>query len=162
MEYAKTNPLVDAHSLSPMRGQGHDLACQPPSGAEMHALYGKTKPYFEFYTKKSRLTEEHTRQYLAWLSRRYTIWSDVLDGAGLPFDCQAGNLIGVLEPDGGLRVCELKPIVANLRDFDYNFPRAWFSAAVDKNRLPVKGCSCTHACFINASDDLREALWIKR
>jgi GT2 family glycosyltransferase/MoaA/NifB/PqqE/SkfB family radical SAM enzyme len=157
MEYARANLLVDAHSLSPMRGQGYDPACQPPSGAEMMALYEQAKPYFAFYTKKSRLTEEHTRQYLAWMHRRYSIWADVLGGAGLPFDCQAGNLIGVLEPNGGIRVCELKPVVANVRNYDYNFPKAWFSAAADKNRLTVKGCSCTHACCISASDNLMAA-----
>ncbi len=157
LAYARSNLMIDAHGLTPMRGQGYDPACQPPSGAEMTALYRQAKPYFAFYAKKARWGAERTSAYLSWMSRRYAIWSDVLDGSGLPLACSAGTQIGVLEPDGGIRICEQKPVVANVRDFGYDFPKAWFSASVDQNRLTVKGCSCTHACFIGAGDHLREA-----
>jgi MoaA/NifB/PqqE/SkfB family radical SAM enzyme len=109
MEFTRKNLMIDAHSLSPMRGQGQDPLCLPPTGDEMKAIYKQAKFYFEFYTKKSKLTQEHTDAYLAWMERRYSIWSNVLNGAGLPFDCMAGELIGVLEPDGGLRVCGISP-----------------------------------------------------
>lgn len=152
MAYANSNLLIDAHTVSPMRGSGPDSAFQPPSGEELRLLYEQAKPYFESYATRARLSDEKSRDYLDWLNRRYSVWSDVLDGNELPFNCQAGRLIGVLEPDGGIRVCESKPVVANIREYGYDFPRAWFSAAADQSRLTVQGCSCTHACFINASD----------
>lgn len=153
LEYARNNLRVDSHSLSPMRSQGWDSAQQPPSGNDLLTLYERAKPYFAFYAQQSKLPATAANGYLDWLNRRYTLWSDVLEGGGLPFDCQAGNLIGVLEPDGGVRLCEAKPVVANVRDYGYSFPRAWFSAQADKNRLTVKGCTCTHACFLSVSEN---------
>ena len=87
------------------------------------------------------------------LERRYGLWAELLNGAQLPFTCQAGNLIGVLEPDGGVRLCESFPLIGNVRDVNLDFSSIWFSAAAEKSRAHVKGCSCTHGCFIGASDN---------
>lgn len=75
-------------------------------------------------------------------------------GENGPFFCQAGNNIGVLEPDGGVRLCELTPVVGNVRETQYNFNKVWFSKRADSIRVKIKkdNCACTHACFIDASE----------
>lgn len=153
MEYAKTHLMIDSHSLSPMRGQGSDPAHRPPAGKLFAELYESASPYFDFYAKRSGLPSEKISRYHHWMNRRYNLWCNILDGGPLPFDCQAGTLIGVLEPDGGVRICESKPVAVNVRDFNYNFQKAWFSAKTNKTRETKTGCSCTHACFINISEN---------
>lgn len=153
MEYAKTHLMIDSHSLSPMRGQGRNDSYQPPSGEDFLILYEKAKPFFDFYAQKSKLSQEKKQQFHNWMQRRYKLWGSILEGGKLPFDCQAGNLIGVLEPDGGLRICESMPVAANVRNFNYIFPKAWFSLKANQTRDRVKNCSCTHACFLNVSEN---------
>jgi GT2 family glycosyltransferase/MoaA/NifB/PqqE/SkfB family radical SAM enzyme len=152
MDYVLKNLAVDAHSLTPMRGHGSDPSSRPPSGNTMLALYEAATPFFEAYAIRSQQSVEKTEAYKIWLRKRYHLWANILDGGKLPFQCQAGNLIGVMEPDGGIRVCETMPVTANIREFNYNFRNAWFSAHTDKARMKLKGCSCTHACFLNISD----------
>ena len=153
MKYAKTRLMTDSHGISPMRGEGRDKSHQPPSGKSFAALYERAKPYFDFYAQRSKMPPEKIRKHHDWLNRRYNLWSDVLNGSQFPFECQAGSLIGVLEPDGGVRICESKPVAVNVRDFNYNFQKAWFSAKTNKTRETKTGCSCTHACFINISEN---------
>ncbi|MFC1813283.1 glycosyltransferase [Thermodesulfobacteriota bacterium] len=154
MEYVKTRLMVDSHTFSPMRGQGRDKAHQPPDGKDFAALYEQVGAYHDFYARKAGLSHEKLQQFKQWMDRRYHLWCNVLDGSGLPFECQAGNLMGVLEPDGSVRLCESTPVVANVRDYNYNFQKAWFSAGADQTRESIINCSCTHACFLNVSESI--------
>ena len=62
-------------------------------------------------------------------------------------------MIGVMEPDGRLKFCELKLAIdiGNLRDTGYDFRKVWFSEAADAVREKVKSCSCYHGCFLTPS-----------
>jgi len=153
MAYAKKNIRIDSHFLSPVRGEPKDPSVQPPSGKNFDDLVKKAKPFFDFYITRGLRSEEKQALIKNRLERRYGLWTDLLNGAQLPFTCQAGNLIGVLEPDGGIRLCESFPLIGNVRDVNHNFSSIWFSAAAEKSRARVKGCSCTHGCFIGASDN---------
>jgi MoaA/NifB/PqqE/SkfB family radical SAM enzyme len=153
MTYAKKNIRIDSHFLSPVRGEPKDPSVQPPSGDDFDNLVQKAKPFFDFYIARGLRSIEKQVSIKSRLDRRYGLWTDLLNGAQLPFTCQAGNLIGVLEPDGGVRLCESFPLVGNVRDVKYDFSAIWFSAAAEKSRARVKGCSCTHGCFIGASDN---------
>ena len=82
---------------------------------------------------------------------RYALWMGLLRGEGLPFQCQAGHYIGVIEPDAKVRLCELTPVIGDLREADFDFARVWDSDEANQLRQKLIGCSYTHACFINAS-----------
>jgi GT2 family glycosyltransferase/MoaA/NifB/PqqE/SkfB family radical SAM enzyme len=152
MAYAKKNIPVDTHLLSPVRGEPKDPSVQPPSGQDFASLVQQAKPFFDFYIARgARSTKTQVTLNNRW-ERRYGLWTALLNGAPLPFTCQAGELIGVLEPDGGVRLCESFPQIGNVRDANYDFGAIWFSAAAETSRSRVKGCSCTHGCFIGASD----------
>jgi len=153
MAYAKKNIRVDSHFLSPVRGEPKDASVQPPSGDDFDRLAQKAKPFIEFYVSRGLRSTEKQALIKGRLERRYGLWTDLLNGAQLPFTCQAGNLIGVLEPYGGVRLCESFPLIGNVRDVKYDFSSIWFSAAAEKSRARVNGCSCTHGCFIGASDN---------
>ena len=152
MDYVKKNTWVDFHTFSPMRGAGWNPDYQPPSGRSFEKLFHQAKPYFKFYACRSSFSKERKREVIKRINERYRLWIHLLNGGRLPFVCQAGNYIGVLEPDGGVRLCELKPIVGNVRDTQYDFSKVWFSEKANSIRKTIPNCACTHACFINASE----------
>ena len=59
--------------------------------------------------------------------------------------CYAGTAGGVIYDEGTVSSCENLEPVGNLRDFDWNFRKLWFSPAMQARRKQVAdGCFCTH------------------
>lgn len=144
MSYVKDHVPVSSHTFSPMRGAGPVASCTTPSAAQFEALVRDAQPYFEHYLQKQPAAMKATLE-------RYALWMDLIGGKGLPHQCQAGNYIGVIEPDGRVRLCELTPVIGNLREADFDFEKVWTSPEANALRQQIINCSCTHACFINAS-----------
>lgn len=144
MHFAQQNLSVNAHTFSPMRGRGPAESWGAPEPHDFEALIQAAQPYFDHYFGIEPLA-------LKAILDRYALWLNLIRGEGLPYQCQAGNYIGVIEPDGGVRLCELTPLIGNLRVAGFDFDRVWFSSEAEQMRKQIQGCSCTHACFINAS-----------
>jgi GT2 family glycosyltransferase/MoaA/NifB/PqqE/SkfB family radical SAM enzyme len=152
MSYVKEYMRVDSHFLSPLRGMPKDAGLSAPEQAVFSKLLAEAQPFFDHYLLRSVGESDKQHEIRARRNRRHQTWLDVLGGGELPNQCQAGRLIGVVEPNGSVRLCEEFPIVGNLRDYNYDFSRLWFSHKADNSRRNVPGCKCTHACFIGASD----------
>ena len=59
--------------------------------------------------------------------------------------CYAGTAGGVIYDEGTVSSCELLEPVGNLRDYEWNFRKLWFSPAMQARRRKVAdGCFCTH------------------
>ncbi len=59
--------------------------------------------------------------------------------------CYAGTAGGVIYDEGTVSSCENLAPVGNLRDYDWNFRKLWFSPAMQARRKKVAdGCFCTH------------------
>jgi MoaA/NifB/PqqE/SkfB family radical SAM enzyme len=59
--------------------------------------------------------------------------------------CYAGTAGGVIYDEGTVSSCEILEPVGNLRDYDWNFRKLWFSSAMQARREKVAdGCFCTH------------------
>ena len=59
--------------------------------------------------------------------------------------CYAGTAGGVIYDEGTVSSCEILEPVGNLRDYDWNFRKLWFSPAMQARRRKVAdGCFCTH------------------
>src|SRR6266851_7995946 len=59
--------------------------------------------------------------------------------------CYAGTAGGVIYDEGTVSSCETLEPVGNLRDYDWNFQKLWFSAAMQARRVKAAdGCFCTH------------------
>jgi MoaA/NifB/PqqE/SkfB family radical SAM enzyme len=59
--------------------------------------------------------------------------------------CYAGTAGGVIYDEGTVSSCENLEPVGNLRDFDWNFRKLWFSPAMQARRKQAAdGCFCTH------------------
>lgn len=152
MNYVLDNMRVDSHFVSPLRGSPKDAELSPPAQPVFAKLLDDIQPFLNEYVRRSVDGTDKQQAIFARQQRRHQTWLDVLGGGSLPNTCQAGRLIGVLEPDGDVRLCEDFPIIGNVRSLDYNFGRVWFSYKADASRSKVPGCKCTHACFIGASE----------
>ncbi|MBX3283240.1 MAG: radical SAM protein [Acidobacteria bacterium] len=59
--------------------------------------------------------------------------------------CYAGSAGAVIYDNGALSSCENKADVLNLRDFEWDFQKAWHSDLMKQRRKEVSdGCYCTH------------------
>ncbi len=59
--------------------------------------------------------------------------------------CFAGDAGGVIYDEGTVSSCEILKPVGNLRDYDWDFSKLWYSTAMDTRREVVAdGCFCTH------------------
>ena len=66
--------------------------------------------------------------------------------------CYAGNLSGVMYPEGDVYPCEIlddSHKIGNIRDFDLNFKKLWLSkkASEEVKFIRRTKCFCTHECF---------------
>lgn len=138
---------------TPIRGEPLNPDLTPPSAEEWLALTRQLETIGE-----QALEEEISfplDQYFARSRRRYLdkVTAGILETDRQPMPCVAGDIIGVMEPDGRIKLCELKLAVdvGNLREANYDFRTVWFSKAADEIREKVKTCSCYHGCFMAPS-----------
>lgn len=66
--------------------------------------------------------------------------------------CYAGNLSGVMYPEGDVYPCEILDKthkIGNIRDFDLDFRKLWLSkkAKEEVKFIRKTECFCTHECF---------------
>ncbi len=136
--------------FSPLRGEPKEPSLEEPTSSDWDGI-------FEMYSKYKKNTPFSLRQYVinrktAFINK---IFSNEMSGKGLgPIECSAGDNICVIDSDGDVRVCELKKPVANLRDHDYNI------SSILKTK-EKHTCSCTHACFLNASLEISPVTYVR-
>ena len=66
--------------------------------------------------------------------------------------CYAGNLSGVMYPEGDVYPCEIlddSHKIGNIRDFNLDFKKLWLSQKAKKevDFIRKTKCFCTHECF---------------
>lgn len=66
--------------------------------------------------------------------------------------CYAGSLGGAMFSQGQVLPCELlvDKVMGNVRDYDYDFKKIWFSKEADEIRKWIRKnkCFCTYECFL--------------
>lgn len=150
-EYIKNNLPVDDHGPSPMRGKPFDKNMSPPSHEEWNELSKQLLDYQAYWAQKRRPNKVKHFISMNKFKYMYALYTSVLKDKKLPFTCQAGGIIGVLDSSGDVRLCEMTEPIGNVRSVNYDFKKVWFSEKADKVRKKITHCSCTHACFLGAS-----------
>ena len=150
-EFIKTNLPVDSHGPSPVRGAPHDKELSGPTYKQWEDLSKELLPFYNYWNKR-RMTNKLV-SFLVTNKVRYLykIYTGVLKGEKLPFKCQAGGIIAVLEANGDVRICELTEPVGNIRDSNYDFPKVLKSQTANEMKKKIRDCACTHACFMETS-----------
>lgn len=156
-DYFFNEYLADGHHFELIRGQ-------PPKNGLKKLDRGKLKGFHDYVTKLSwryrrrARTDSRLVNYIkAFLHAR--IERNILrvqrdsffDAKKWPLRCLAGEKILVLQNDGSLSCCELKPQICNLKNYNFDVKVALetnYQKAVNLN-----DCSrgCTHGCFLAVS-----------
>lgn len=147
-EWVKGNLDVDGHGPSPLRGHPRDPGLHPPQAEEWRELAAALLPHHRHWLERSGRSRLRTVLAFHRVRYLYGLYARVLAGGSLPFRCPAGERIAVLEPDGGVRLCELSPVVGNVRAAGYDLPAILNGPEAAQGRLARRSCSCTHACFL--------------
>lgn len=138
---------------TPLRGDPLSPDLRPPTREEWLRLTCRLEPVID--GARAETMRFPPDRYFSRSRRRYLdrVTADILETDRQPAPCTAGDTIGVMEPDGRVKLCELKLAidVGNLRQADYDFRKVWFSPAADRVREKVKSCSCYHGCFLGPS-----------
>jgi MoaA/NifB/PqqE/SkfB family radical SAM enzyme len=150
-EFVKREMPVDDFGISPVRGKPKEPTIHAPTAEQWRALYARLAPVRVHYISKRFTNGLLARMVLSRTNYTNDIFRMVLEENRLPYQCRAGQVIGVIEPNGEVRVCELTEVIGDLREVDFDFKKVWFSPRAEAMRQQIIGCACSHACFISAS-----------
>jgi radical SAM protein with 4Fe4S-binding SPASM domain len=152
--YLKSNVDIDYHTYDPVRNLARSpdplLSLCPENWEE---LTKNALAFDEYYFRKGNQKHIKLMSHIFAKKYIYRIQRKSLESQRWPFECRAGDLFGVIEPDGDVKVCELiKNTIGNLREADYDFKRIWFSERAQTLRKQISDnrietCrNCTNGC----------------
>jgi len=144
---------VDEHVFELLRGKPRSRSLRRPKLKQLRGLHHEIRLNARYYLRKDK-GQSWLDKWASMGLLRYSqkVKERYLAGGGWPFPCLAGRNIGVIEPDGTVKLCELKRGVGKLRAVDYDFAKLWRSRRADALRETAgDGCACSHVCFINTS-----------
>lgn len=145
-DYVYENIRPDFHYCDILRGTPKNSSIRVPPVSELEKIlkqlidkqlrYNKGLPFT--YRLMNAIKQLHSQQSLS-----------IIKKSKRDKDCYAGILIGVINSNGDVQLCELLKTVGNLRDYNYDFGKVWSSPVSDNQRNFIKkgGCLCTHTCF---------------
>lgn len=137
---------VDYHSCGPLRNINGGASKESPTRKQWDSLNTKLQEYYRHYLSKNNI--RFLRFRLEAKQRLHKLIGKTLDGYELEYRCLAGNMVGVIEPGGNVRMCESMKPIGNLRGFNYDFSSLWFSEEAESARKKIKHCSCISPCFL--------------
>ncbi len=115
--------------------------CGLPSREELESIYQRILTIHE---SEGRIFDQFMRQL--------GIQVGMYLGRPAPFYClSAGRTAGVIYSDGSVSACEFTAPFARLEDYDYDLKRLWIGMESEERRDRIKGCRCTHTCFVLTS-----------
>jgi MoaA/NifB/PqqE/SkfB family radical SAM enzyme len=154
------NADIDGQYFEVIRGVTPDPSLKALTRDSLAALHRRLMPIHSHYAKKlfGRLPAgaRHfaTVYYLGNLRFHFDLHEECLERPRKwPMPCTAGETSMVIDHNGKFRACELREIVGDLKDFDFNVTRAVESEAMraEVSEIPKANCWCTHSCFIQDS-----------
>jgi len=148
LEYVRTRLDVNGHYVELLRGDPRDGGLDlPPLGVvrRIHQMVMKNHVLYHADPRKRRWRPE-----LPYLRELYRWQEATLRGGRWPAFCPAGRDVAVIESDGRVRACELRGVIGDLREAQYDLRRVLASEAAEAERAAIEKtrCSCTHCVFI--------------
>jgi MoaA/NifB/PqqE/SkfB family radical SAM enzyme len=153
IEYVKHDGDVDGMMFEIIRGTPLDSTLHPPAVSDVEAIVPLILETNFTLMGKRWAPERAVR--LSYIKSVYQLQTDMLRRGRLAVPCQAGVALGVVEPNGDVRLCELLEPVGNLRDAHYDFKAVWLGQAAQEQRAWIRRtqCACTHCVNIGHSVD---------
>ena len=163
-DYVKAHCAVDGHYFNVIRGNAKDEDLKRIPAERMPALYREIQSIYRHYAPTLLRRLEGIKEtvgevyYQGILALHNKIQLENMESPHpWPMPCTASETSIVIDFNGDVRACELRPKLANLRDFECNFGKFWQTQnRKDESDSIVRDqCWCTHVCFIH--DSLRHS-----
>jgi MoaA/NifB/PqqE/SkfB family radical SAM enzyme len=151
---------IDGHYFQTVRGGAPDPSLEAITRESVGGLHREMMPLHRHYAKKlfahlpPGIRQVAALYYLGNLRFHYDIHEQCLEEPrAWPMPCTAGETSIVIDHNGRFRACEMRGIVGDLRDFNFDVGRALQSEEMrgEVDAIPGANCWCTHSCFIQDS-----------
>ncbi len=162
---------IDGHYFETVRGQAPDPTLKQLTRDSVAALHRQLMPRHREYARKLfahlpvGIRHAATLWYLGNLRFHYDLHEQCLESpVAWPMPCTAGETSIVIDHNGRFRACEMRGIVGDLHDFDFDIRRALASESMraEVDAIPKANCWCTHSCFIQDSSKFSTAVQLRR
>ncbi len=159
-EFLKEHTDIDGQYFEIVRGQAPDLTLKLLTRKEVAGLHGRLMRFHRHYAQRlfahlpPVIRSIARLYYLGNLRFHFDLHEECLESpAPWPMPCTAGETSIVIDHNGRFRACEMRGIIGDLHDFDFDVQRALASEAMRRevDAIPKANCWCTHSCFIQDS-----------
>ncbi|MCZ2151179.1 MAG: radical SAM protein [Bryobacterales bacterium] len=143
-----------------VRGETPDADLKRLQREDVAALHRRLMPFHRHYARRlfahlpPGVRQFATMYYLGNLRFHFDLHESCLEQPRKwPMPCTAGETTIVIDHNGRFRACEMREIVGNLADYEFDIPAALASAAMRDEVEAIRNanCWCTHSCFIQES-----------
>ncbi len=158
-EWIRSEAMVDAHYFNLIRGDAKDPGLKQLQKESLRRVYPKIAElqwhYADGLFDGNRIWKWMQKAaYVGTLAFHHRTQFENADSSSKwPMPCTAGETSAVIDFDGRIRACELRPPIGNLRDHDMNLKVFWETPArkQEPQQISCDQCWCSHVCFIHDS-----------
>ncbi len=150
MDFTFNNFDIDYHDFELLRGDYKDKNLYLPNLGEIKKIHNLIIRNRKRYLKRKHVNSLEYFAVISLLKMSQKLKERFLAKKRALYTCSAGRNIAVLNADGNVKLCELKPVVGNIKETNYDFPAVLKSKQANRLKMSIKetNCSCTHVCFI--------------
>ncbi|MCC6368290.1 MAG: radical SAM protein [Bryobacterales bacterium] len=143
-----------------VRGETPDADLKRLQREDVAELHRRLMPFHRHYARKlfahlpPGVRQFAAMYYLGNLRLHFDLHESCLERPRKwPMPCTAGETTIVIDHNGRFRACEMRAIVGNLADYEFDIPAALASSAMrdEVEAIGHANCWCTHSCFIQES-----------
>ena len=151
---------IDGHYFEVVRGAAPDPSLKVLTRASVATLHQRLMPFHRHYAKRlfahlpAGVRQLARMYYLGNLRFHFDLHEQCLESPQpWPMPCTAGETSIVIDHNGRFRACEMRGIVGDLHEYDFDVRRALESQDMrnEVSAIPKANCWCTHSCFIQES-----------
>ncbi|MGH9354928.1 MAG: radical SAM protein [Terriglobia bacterium] len=163
-DFVKDNCQVDGHYFNIIRGSAKEESLKQIPIERLAPLYKQLQRYYAYYAPTiqrqmrglGRLVGKMAYQGTLALHNKIQL-QNIESPHPWPMPCTASETSVVIDHNGGMRACELRSEIGNLRDFGCDFGKFWEGERRrhEAGEIRHDQCWCTHVCFIH--DSLRHS-----
>ena len=159
-ELIRAERIADGHYFNLIRGDAKNPALKQVQREKLRQIYSKL-PEIQWSYADGMF--DNKNQFVKWIKKAVyvgtltfhhrTQFQNLDHSTRWAMPCTAGETSAVIDFDGRIRACELRPPIGNLRDFDMNLKVFWETPARanEPEKIQCDQCWCTHVCFIHDS-----------
>lgn len=159
-ELIRAEQLADGHYFNLIRGEAKDPALKKVESEKLRRVYSKL-PAIQWSYAEGMFGDRN--RLLKWIKKAFyvgtltfhhrTQFENREQPSRWAMPCTAGETSAVIDFDGRIRACEMRPPLANLRDYDMNLKVFWETPArqAEPGQIACDQCWCSHVCFIHDS-----------